>query len=304
MNNLRSLPKLRDSISFLYFEHAKIEKDQNAIKVLDAQGVTQVPVSSVSSLLLGPGTTITHDAVRIIVENGCSLIWTGEEGVRTYAFGTGETKKSGRLMKQVQMWADLETRLRVVVNMYKFRFTEPLQNGLSLQQIRGKEGIRVREAYAKFSKEYGVEWKGRSYDRTGWQNSEPINRALSTANSCLYGLVHAAIVSTGYSPALGFIHTGKQLSFVYDIADMYKVENSIPIAFQAVSASAPNLEQTVRRAMRDRFKETKLIQNIVTDIDKILEVEESIESEYDNDPAKPSGYWDPPPETEAKILCL
>lgn len=304
MNNLRALPKVRDSLSYLYIEHAKLDKDQHAIKATDAEGVVQIPIASLSVLMLGPGTNISHDAIRVAAENGCTLLWTGEQGVRMYASSTGETKKSSRLLKQVQLWSDYESRLKVVINMYKMRFSGPLPDGLSLQQIRGKEGIRVRDAYAKFSKTYNVPWQGRNYERQSWNNAEPINRALSTANSCLYGITHAAIVSTGYSPALGFVHSGKQLSFVYDIADLYKVEFTIPVAFQSVAANAENLEQTVRRAMRDLIKENRLLQRIVSDIDALFQITEAVESEFDDDPAKPSGYWDPPQDVEAKVLCL
>lgn len=304
LQNLRALPKIRDSMSFVYIEHAKIDKDMQALKITDADGIIQLPVASVSALLLGPGTSISHDAVKITAENGCTLLWTGEQGVRTYAAGTGETKKSARLLRQVAAWANPETRLQVVVKMYEMRFPDPLPKGLNLRQIRGKEGIRVRQAYTEFSKAFGVAWSGRNYDRKNWFETEPINRALSSANSCLYGITHAAIVSTGYSPALGFIHTGKQLSFVYDIADLYKVEHSIYAAFEAVAANSENLEREVRLKMRERFRESKLLQRIVEDIDKLLKVDEPLESDYDADPALPSGYWDPSPEVEAKILCL
>jgi CRISPR-associated protein Cas1 len=167
-----------------------------------------------------------------------------------------------------------------------------------VEQLRGMEGVRVREAYARASQDTGVEWSGRSYDRSDWRSADPVNRALSCANSCLYGLCHAAILSTGYSPALGFIHTGKQLSFVYDIADLYKVEVTIPLAFRVARENPPELERTVRLQCRDRFRESRLLQRIVPDIQKALGVREDVTEGFapDSDPALPTDLWTPESE--------
>src|SRR5262249_31841055 len=150
--------------------------------------------------------TITHAAVQTCAEAGCLVAWTGEQGVRFYAQGLGETRSAGNLIVQARLWADPGTRRAVVVRMYRRRFPEPLDDGVTLQQIRGREGIRVREAYARAARAVGVTWKGRVYRREHWDAADPLNRALSCANSCLYGVCHAAVVSAGYSPALGFIH--------------------------------------------------------------------------------------------------
>jgi CRISPR-associated protein Cas1 len=247
--------------------------------------------------MLGPGTSITHAAVRVLAESGCLVVWTGEEGVRLYAQGLGDTRSSRHLLHQAQLWAGPATRLEVVTRMYRMRFSEPLEPGLTLQQIRGKEGIRVREAYAQASRDTGVPWEGRSYRRDRWTASDPINRALSAANSCLYGICHAAILSAGYSPALGFIHTGKMLSFVYDIADLYKADVSVPTAFSAVADGNHNLESRVRRACRDSFHAQRLLQRIVPDIQfalglRVDRVEEP-SHDFDIDQALPGGLWDP-----------
>lgn len=301
--NLRGLPKIRDSLSYLYVEHCFIEKDNSALKLIDASGVVPIPVASLSVLMLGPGTKITHDAVTIAVQNGCSLVWTGEEGVRTYAAGTGETRSSTRLLHQIHQWANEERRLQIVIKMYQFRFPDPIEKGFTLQQIRGKEGARVRDTYARLSQEYNVPWRGRSYNRNSWSNAEPINRAISCANSCLYGVCHAAIVSSGYSPAIGFIHIGKQLSFVYDIADLYKVELTLPVAFKVVSENNPNIESTVRHQLRDQFRELRILDRIVSDIDQLLQPPEETNYDLDHDFARPLDYWEPPKDLEDKMLC-
>lgn len=297
MKDLHILPKVRDSWSYLYVEHCRIDQEEKAIAIQDAQGTVPVPCASLTLLMVGPGTTVTHAAIRALADNGCMVMWTGEEGVRFYALGMGETRSAGNLLKQARLCSDPELRLQVVRRMYQMRFQETLEVSLTLQQIRGKEGIRVREAYARASRESGVEWAGRSYRSTSWGSADPINRALSCANSCLYGICHAAIVSAGYSSALGFIHTGKMLSFVYDVADLYKVEMTVPLAFQVVVAGTKDLEMRVRRECRDLFHARKLLQRIVPDIDEALKVECDLgvfgELDFDSDEALPGGLWDP-----------
>src|SRR5262249_49493667 len=167
---------------------------------------------------------------------------------------------------------------------------------LTLRQIRGKEGIRVREAYAKAGRATGIKWSGRAYQRDQWSAADPVNRALSAANSCLYGICHAAIVSAGYSPALGFIHTGKMLSFVYDIADLYKADTTIPLAFHTVAEGETNLESRIRRACRDMFQSERLLQRIIPDIERSLDIPillQGQEVDFDADDAAPGGLWDP-----------
>jgi CRISPR-associated protein Cas1 len=287
---------LRDSLTYLYFEHGRLEQDHKAVAFIDKnKTITPVPAASLSVLMLGPGTSVTHAAVKALADNGCLLLWTGEDATRLYAQGTGETRKAYHLLRQAELAGDETRRLQVVRRMYELRFEEPLEPGLDLQQIRGKEGARVRNAYAQASREFGVEWQGRNYDRSNWNNSDPINRALSTANALLNGLCHAAIVSGGYSPALGFIHTGKQLSFVYDIADLYKVEVTIPVAFWAVSEGTQDLYKRVRLGTREAFKHHRLLQRILPDIDSLLNIDNLPDdgTNPDVDPAEPAPWWEP-----------
>ena len=298
MRDLHLLPKIRDSWSYLYLERCQIDQEAKAIATRDINGVTSIPIATLALLMLGPGTSITHAAVRTLAENGCTIVWVGEAGVRCYAQGLGETRSARRLLLQAQLWNDPQQHLAVVRRMYQMRFPEPLEPDLTLQQIRGKEGVRVREAYARASQEYGVVWSGRSYQRADWYYADPVNRALSAANSCLYGISHAAILSAGYSPALGFIHTGKQLSFVYDVADLYKADLTIPAAFAAVADDGPGLESRVRRRCRDLFTQHHLLARIVSDLQYVLSGEEASDEsaetdDFANDEALPGGLWDP-----------
>jgi CRISPR-associated protein Cas1 len=300
--NLKELPKLRDSLSYVFFEHARIEKEGNAIAVFDKSGETHVPAAALGVLMLGPGTTITHAAMRVLAQSGCSVLWVGEDGVRMYAQGLGETRSSRRLLKQADLHADPMARAAVVYKMYLKRFHEPLPPGLSIQQLRGHEGVRVRTAYSQASRESGVPWTGRNYQRGDWSKADKINRAISSASSCLYGICHCAVISAGYSPSLGFIHTGKQLSFVYDMADLYKADTTIPVAFDVTGEyqrdrKNEGFEREIRRRCRETFRQHKILERIVKDIDDVLRVDQAaIEQSsnlYDGTDDHPGGLWDP-----------
>ena len=298
VKDLHILPRFRDGWSYLYAEHCKIEQENRSVALEDASGKIPVPCATLCLLLLGPGTSISHAAISALADNGCLVGWCGEQGVRFYAHGHGTTRHSNKLMVQAQLWATEKARLQVVRRMYSMRFDSVLEDTLTLKQIRGKEGIRVREAYSKASRETGLNWHGRNYDRSNWNSGDPVNRALSAANSCLYGICHAGIIALGLSPALGFIHTGKMLSFVYDIADLYKTKISIPIAFQAVAKGNDPLETNVRKAVRDEFEKSQLLKTIVSDIQFILSLKNKVRTEhldinFDVDPALPGSLWDP-----------
>ncbi len=304
MRDLHELPKLRDSLSYLYVEHAILDQKNSAVQVVDKDGRTMVPIAALCVLMLGPGTSITHAAIKALADNGCTVVWTGEDVTRCYACGTGETRKAYHLLRQAELASDPHKRMSVVLRMYEKRFGKRLEPGLSIEQIRGMEGARVRQVYAAASFTHRVAWHGRCYDRADWGKGDPINRALSAANALLNGLCHAAIVSGGYSPALGFIHTGKQLSFVYDIADLYKADVTIPIAFEAVGQSSSEVERRVRAACRQKFKESKLLDRVLPDIDQLLDIHTSDIPEVgdtDADPALPEPLWSPVPDEHAVL---
>jgi len=297
MRDLHELPKLRDSLSYLYLEHGRIQQKHKAVEFVDEEGRTMIPAAALAVLMLGPGTSITHAAVKALADNGCLVVWCGEDGTRCYAQGGGETRKAYHLLKQAELVSDPQKRLQIVLRMYRYRFGDDLDPELSLPQIRGYEGVRVRKAYAEASRTYGVPWHGRRYDRRSWNSGDPVNRALSAAHALLNGLCHAAIVSGGYSPALGFIHTGKQLSFVYDIADLYKAEVTIPLAFSVVAESREKLGPRVRLACRQAFKESRLLQRILPDIEHTLDIPQNLLTagqEADSDSGRPEPLWSPP----------
>jgi CRISPR-associated protein Cas1 len=229
-----------------------------------------IPAASLAVLMLGPGTTITHAAMRNPADCNCLVAWCGEEGTRFYSHGRGGTYQADKLLRQAELYCNPRARAKVIRRMYEKRFGETLDPGLTLQQIRGREGHRVRSAYREAAHCLGLEWHGRSYDPQDWNAADPLNRALSAANACLHALTHAAILTAGYSPAIGFIHTGKALSFVYDIADLYKVEMIVPLVFEVVAESDRNVERRARLACRSMFQQTRLLERILPDIAEVL----------------------------------
>lgn len=296
METLQIIPRFDDSLTYLYTEHARVDRSDSSIALWDERGKTEVPVAALRVLMLGPGCSLTHAAVQVLAECNCLVIWSGEELVRFYAHGMGGTRSASRLLHQAAMASNSESRWQVVRRMYARRFAEMPPADYNIEQLRGMEGQRVRASYRLWSDKTGVPWTGRFYDRGQWGHADPINRALSAANSCLYGLCQAAILSAGYSPALGFIHTGKQLSFVYDVADLYKTDLSFPVAFQIAKNDPPQLERAVRLAMREAFRGSRLIERIIPDLRSLL-ADETAEEEaeaYDDDPARPADLWEGP----------
>lgn len=276
MADLHILPKFGDRWSYLYLEHGKIDREASSVRFWDQKGEAQVPIDQLGLLMLGPGTTVSQAAIDVLARNNCLVCWVGEEGVRLYAHSTGGTHSSFRLLRQAELYADPERRMEVARRMYQKRFPQPVAADVSIEQLRGMEGARVRAAYRALAIRTGVSWVTRSYDQGNWDAADPLNRALSAANSCLYGVCHAAIVSAGYSAAIGFIHTGKMLSFVYDVGDLYKTELTVPAAFNVVKESTREVERRTRLACRDVFFQSRLIERILPDIAEVLDARDDL----------------------------
>lgn len=272
---LTELPKISDRVTFIYVEHAKINRVDSSITVSDSRGLVKIPVAMIGVLMLGPGTDITHRAIEIIGDTGTSIVWVGERGVRQYAHGRALAHSTKYLEKQAKLVTNKNTRVRVARKMYQMRFENEDVSNLTMQQLRGREGARVRSIYRNFSKKYNVIWSGRSYDVENFEDGNPVNQSLSSGNVALYGLVYSIIVALGISPGLGFVHTGHDLSFVYDIADLYKAQITIPIAFEIASnfEEGDDIGQITRQKVRDYFAENKIIGKIVNDLKYLLEIE-------------------------------
>lgn len=271
---LQALPQIADRMTFIYLEHCKLNRQDGAITVIDEKGIANIPSGMISVLLLGPGTDISHRAMELIGDAGISVCWVGEKGVRYYAGGRPLTHSSRLLLRQAELVTNQRKHLDVVRKMYMMRFPNEDVSGLTLQQLRGREGSRIRKVYRNASKEWNIPWNGREYDPNDFAASDRVNQALSAAHACLYGLAHAVICALGCSPALGFVHVGHECSFVYDIADLYKADITIPIAFEMAAQETEDLSRAVRHRVRDEMTARHTLEQMVRDIKTLLTPEE------------------------------
>ncbi len=267
---LQALPTMRERISFLYLERCLINRQDSAITVTDLRGTVHIPAAALSVVMLGPGSNISHRAMELIGDTGASVIWVGERGVRYYAHGRPLTHSSQMLVAQAKLVSNTRSRLAVARRMYAKRFTEEDVGKLTMQQLRGREGARVRSIYRKNAKETGVTWSGREYDPNDFTAGDSVNMALSAAHACLYGVAHSVITALGCAPGLGFIHTGHERSFVYDLADLYKAEITIPIAFQVAAENPEDIGAVTRRTVRDAIADGRILIRMVKDIRDLL----------------------------------
>lgn len=278
--DLQALPQVKDRMTFLYLEHCTLERQDGAITVTDENGVVHIPAAAISVLLLGPGTRVTHRAMELMGDTGVGAVWVGEHGVRYYAHGRPLTTRTNLLIRQAELVSNTRKHLDVVRKMYQLRFPDENVAHLTMQQLRGREGSRVRNVYRAYAKETGVAWNGRVYNPDDFSSGDAVNQALSAGHACLYGLAHAVIVALGCAPGLGFIHVGHERSFVYDIADLYKSEITIPIAFQTAAEAPEDLPAIVRRRVRDAMVSARILERMVHDIRWLLSpAEESMEPE-------------------------
>lgn len=267
---------LKDRASLIFVERARLDVLDGAFVAVNADGTrTQIPIGGIAGIMLEPGARISHAAVSFAARTGTLIIWVGEAGVRLYSAGQPGGARSDKLLWQASIALDDTARLRVVRKMFTMRFGEEPPSRRSIEQLRGIEGVRVRESYALLAKQYGVPWKRRVYDPKDWDAGDIPNRCLSAATACLHGLSEAAVLAAGYAPAIGFLHTGKPLSFVYDIADLFKLETVVPEAFRIAGQAAKGRmdmgpDRAVRLACRDMFRRTGLLGRIIPTIEEVL----------------------------------
>ena len=275
---IQMLPQIADRLTFLYLERCVLNRQDSAITVADDRGTVFVPAAVISVIMLGPGTKITHRAMELIGDAGVAVIWVGEHGVRYYASGRPLTHRAALLQRQAELVSNMRMHLNVVRKMYCMRFPNEDVSRLTLQQLRGREGARIRAVYKKASKEWNIPWNGREYDPEDFTSGDPVNQALSAGHACLYGLAHAVIAALGCSPGLGFVHVGHENSFVYDIADLYKADITIPLAFEvAATISKEEIPSVMRRKTRDKMVKMNILKQMVHDIKSLLAQEGEVE---------------------------
>lgn len=269
--DVRPIP-VKDRYSFLFVERGHVDVLDGTLAHIDASGTrTLIPVGNLACLLLEPGIRISHRAVGLAAAAGCLICWVGEGGVRVYAAGQPGGARSDRLLYQARLALDPKLRLKVVRNMFQLRFGEIPPARRSIEQLRGIEGARVRKMYTLIAQRHGLKWEKRNYNVQDWNSGSRLNRCLSAATACLYGITEAAVLAAGYAPAIGFLHTGKPLSFVYDVADLVKFDTVVPVAFRIAAGPRSNADREVRLACRDHFRETRILRRLIPLIQKVLE---------------------------------
>ncbi len=262
---------IKERASVLFVEKGQIDVIDNAFVVIDATGIrTQIPLGSITCLLLEPGTRISHAAVALASRVGCLLLWVGEGSVRLYAAGQPGGARSDRLLYQAKLALEETLRLKVIRKMYELRFGSAAPARRSINQLRGIESARVKATYRLLAQRYGLSWKGRNYDHSSWNAGDLSNRCISSATASLYGVVESAVLAAGYAPAIGFLHTGKALSFVYDIADIVKFETVVPLAFEVAAMAPKDPERQVRLRCRDAFRSSRLLRRLIPLVDEVL----------------------------------
>jgi CRISPR-associated protein Cas1 len=268
---LETLAPAKDRWTPIYLEHGRLEVDDSSIKWIGADRlVYRLPVATLSAVLLGPGTTVTHAAMAACAESNTPVCWVGEESIRFYAFGITPNHDNSMPRKHAAAWADKKRRFEIARRMFANRFPGIDVHAYSLNELRGMEGIRVRARYAELGQQYGVTWKGRNYDTSNWNLADNINRALSIANATLYALCAAVLCSLGYVPSLGFVHEGGTLPFIYDVADLYKEITSFPAAFNAISQWPEGDGEVVRTLLKERIEQEKLLPRIPKDLEALF----------------------------------
>jgi len=267
-----TLPQIKDRYPFIYLERGRLEIDDSSVKWLDSEGqVIRLPVATLNCILLGPGTSITHDAVRTAVAANCALCWVGEDSLLFYAAGYTPTADTRNLQRQLECAADREKALKVARRMFQRRFPDAELDGRSLKEMMGMEGSRVRSLYQQKAEEYGIRWRGRQFTPDRFELSDVTNQVLTSCNAALYGILCSAVHSTGYSPHIGFIHSGSPLPFIYDLADLYKAELSIDLAFSLTRDLAGRYNKhKVATAFRQRVIEMDLLTQVARDIPEML----------------------------------
>jgi CRISPR-associated protein Cas1 len=269
---------IKDRGSFVFVDYGRLDVLDGSFVLVHEYGVrTVIPVGGLVCILLEPGTRVSHAAAALAGRVGTLLIWVGEAGVRLYSAGQPGGARADHLLYQARLALDSDARLRVVRKMYAIRFREEPPQRRSVEQLRGIEGARVRAIYKQFARQFGVNWQHRDYDPHDWNSGDLPNRCLSAATACLYGVCEAAVLAAGYAPAIGFIHTGKPLSFVYDIADIFKFDTVVPAAFAVAGKLAKRegvdvrlAEREVRKRCRDLFRESKLLVRVIPLIEEVL----------------------------------
>lgn len=233
-----------------------------------------IPFQSVTSLVMGPGTSVTHDALRLCARHGTAIVFTGEDSVRFYASMPLGSDSSRLARRQVELWSDRDRRTHVARRMYAFRLGELLPSE-DIAALRGIEGARVKALYRRLAESHGISWRGRRYDRDDPEATDRVNQALNHTATALTAAGMVAVAATSTIPQLGFIHEDSARAFALDIADMFREEVAVDAAFVAVKqhdkCPATPLEAHARRAAGRALRQKKVVPEMIDRIKSLLD---------------------------------
>lgn len=238
-------------------------------------GLYDIPFQGISLILLGPGSTVSHDVLRLMARHGTGLAAVGDDGVRAYTAPPLGADDSQIARRQARVWADAEgARLSIARRLYAWRLGEVLPHQ-DIAVLRGIEGARMKETYRLLAKRHGIQWDGRRYDRANPNAADAPNQAINHAATAVEAAAAIAVAATSAVPQLGFIHEDSANAFTLDIADLYRDQMTLPIAFQAVKAAEKDptvpLERQVRRIAGRAFRDQGLIPGMIDRIKTLFD---------------------------------
>lgn len=286
-----------DRHGLVWLDRGRLEVEDGCLRFVTAGGGElapgdyQIPHQSLSIILLGPGSSVTHDALRLLARHGCALAAIGEGAVRFYTAPPLMPDSSAIARAQVTLWADPRTRMEVARAMYALRFGEIVRTR-DIAVLRGQEGARIKRSYQLAAERFGVSWKGRNYDRDNPNAGDLPNQAINHAASAMRAAACVAVAAVGAIPQLGFIHEDSGQSFVLDIADLYRHDVTLDIAFGAVKEAQKTgevIERTTRQRAAKLFRQQAVIPSMIDRIKSLIGPEKGLEREADAAPEVNSG---------------
>lgn len=268
-----------DRHGLIWLDRGRLQVEDGCLRFVTSGGALpagdyQIPHQSVSIVLLGPGSSVTHDALRILAAHGCALAAIGAGGVRFYSAPPLLPDTSALARKQVMLWAEPSARIGVARAMFAVRFGEEVK-ARTLDILRGMEGARLKRMYELTAQRYGVPWRGRRYDRNNPNAADIANQAINHAASAIEAAAAIAVASTATIPQLGFVHEDSGQSFVLDIADLVRHDVMLPIAFgvakQAIANPGENIDRLVRTRAAAVFNKEQVITKLINHIKALID---------------------------------
>lgn len=252
-------------IAYLQLDKGVLRVEGHCLLLSQVDGEVEIPGSLLSCLMLEPGVSVTHEAVKLCAENSVLILWVGEGMTRLYGCAFGHQRPE-RIVSQALTTTDNNLRLKAAARLYELMFDDPMPPSYSIEKLRGIEGSRVKQIYQKMAEQHGFTWSGRN-------EKSSLNEAIGYATSCLYALCEVAILASGFHPSIGVVHTGNGRSMVFDLADTVKFKTVVPLAFSIAKDDPPQLNMKIRHACRDYFAKENLFEQLLANLGSIFEVE-------------------------------